>query len=101
MYYHPNIRSDTCPSIPLLGDCPTGTPLIAPGVPGPAVTPPFPPQEPGGGWTIGGFPPAPDRLNAEAEGASLIGVPTVGVELIWWGVEMSSTDMRLDWAPES
>lgn len=65
--YHPKIRSETCPSIPLLGDCWSAPAAGCDGV----------------GWMaatgVTGT-PAPGRRNAEADGASLIGVPTVGVD---------------------
>ena len=65
--------SDTCPRTPLLGDglsttepCPGNPPII--GCESPATI-------------LGaGFAPDPGFLNAAADGASLIGVPTVGVE---------------------
>ena len=78
-YYHPKIRSDTCPSIPFEGDC--CTPEA-----GRSAT----------GCTAGatGAPPAPGRRKADAEGASLRGVPTVGVEGSAWRGTRSSTFIR-------
>ena len=66
--YHPKIKSDTCPSILLLGvNC------ASPG----CADDPFPfPCLGTASWGAG---PEPGFLNAAAEGASLMGVPTVGV----------------------
>lgn len=65
--YQPKIKSLTCPSTPLLGDAWTGGfPFIPPGAPSP-------------GFANGdNFPPGPGFLNAEVDGANLIGVPTDG-----------------------
>jgi hypothetical protein len=80
--YHPNIRSDTWPNMPFPGDCPTGSPLGSPTAVG-VVS----------GTTafctcIGD---CPGFRNAEVDGASLIGVPYVGVLACVWAGEISST----------
>lgn len=68
--YQPKMRSDTCPRTPLDGEA-------------------WAPDAAAGarfcrGWTtavaLDAVPGVPPRRNADAEGASLIGVPTVGVE---------------------
>jgi hypothetical protein len=65
--YHPNIKSDTCPRTPLPGDaCIAGCADKPPG----AISPGF--------AKVGSLPPWPGLLNADADGASLIGVPTGG-----------------------
>ena len=67
-YYHPKIRSETWPRTPFEGDC-------------------WIPEADAGKMGVCGATAAgttgvlaPGRRNAEAEGASLIGVPTVGVD---------------------
>lgn len=78
--YHPKIKSETCPSIPLFGDC-CGTP----GCRGTG------PASPGLGICgIGEF--VPGLLNAEDDGANLMGVPTVGVWLRGMLVVRASED---------
>lgn len=73
--YHPNIISETVPRTPLLGDglrafgvgvCPGKPPIIVGILDDEAF--------------VVGFAPGPGFLNAEEDGANLIGVPTVGVD---------------------
>ena len=81
--YHPKMRSVTCPTTLLFGDCLTGVEGVIPlgsrlddelGVTGKTF-----PAQPFCACGVVGFEALPPTcfLNADVDGASLIGVPTV------------------------
>jgi hypothetical protein len=75
--YHPNMRSDTCPIMPLLGDCPGTKPGPEP------LALRFPLADiPCRCCMTGTFSLLPPLRNAMVEGASLIGVPKTGVVVV-------------------
>lgn len=87
MYYHPNIKSDTWPNIPFPDDCSVDESCGTIGIDGPAVAATL-------DWDCIGEGPA--FRKAAAAGASLIGVPYVGVAACWWTGEGSSTAIAFD-----
>lgn len=86
--YQPKIRSETCPNTPFGDGVAPGVPVAVaamakPGVAGPLC---------GVAVEEAAF---SALLKAEDEGASLMGVPTVGLEFSREGVAGSSTDIAL------
>lgn len=97
--YHPKIKSDTWPSTPLFGVLAEGVvvAVVGAGNAG-ALTPGMLGPQPRCG--VAGFSATPARLNADVAGASLIGVPGVGV-LEFIGDGASTTAIALDWEVDS
>jgi hypothetical protein len=94
--YHPKIKSDTWPSTLFFGEVVAGLVAVATGNAG-ALTPGMLGPHPRCGCGADGFSATPARLNAEVAGASLMGVPGVGVGVFELeAIGGSSTAIALD-----